>query len=132
MGFFDFLKPKPAGLLRYNLSSEREDQIRRSWQQVDELIKLGKPSQLRQAVIEADKLVDKALRDLVLGSTLGERLKSARDLFPREVYSGLWEAHKIRNSLVHEAGYEPPYYVCREAVGKFKEALLALRVNLVR
>ena len=131
MGLFDFLKPKkPAAIVRYNLTSEKEEAVKTGWAGVEELLVLGKPSQLKQAIIESDKIVDSVLRDLVLGVSMGERLKSARDLFPASVYNGLWEAHKVRNGLVHESSYNPPYYVCREAVGKFKEALLSLNIGL--
>ena len=133
MGLFDFLFSRPKktfGVVRHSLTSEKEASTRENWQKIEELLKLGKPSQLRQAVIEGDKIVDGVLRELVLGSTMGERLKSARDLFSREAYNRLWEAHKIRNSLVHEAGFEPPYYVCKEAVEKLRESLVALNIRL--
>lgn len=132
MGFFDLLRPrKLSGVVRHSLTSEREEGIRESWKKIEELLVLGKPSQLRQAVIEGDKIVDSVLKELVLGESMGARLKSARELFSsRDIYNGLWEAHKIRNSLVHEGSYEPPYYICREAVGKFKEALSSLNIRL--
>ena len=131
MGIFDFLKPKVIKpVIKYNLSSQEEEAVRSSWQKVEELLSLGKPSQLKQGVIESDKITDSVLRKLCYGSSMGERLKSARELFDRDVYNGLWEAHKVRNSLVHESSYDPPYYVCKEAIQKFKSALLALRIRL--
>lgn len=133
MWLFDWLKPKKlkyGQVLRYNLSSADEEQTRISWQKVEELLSLGKPSQLKQAVIEADKIVDYILTRLVTGTGLGDRLKAARDLFNRDVYNSLWEAHKVRNALVHESSYEPPYYVCKEAVNKFKEAILSLNIRI--
>ena len=133
MWLFDWLKPKGpkvGQVLRYNLSSVDEEQTRGQWQKVEELLSLGKPSQLKQAVIEADKIVDYILTRLVAGSSLGERMKSARDLFDGDVYNRLWEAHKVRNALVHESSYDPPYFVCKEAVNKFKEAVLSLNVRI--
>jgi len=131
MGLFDFLKPKVIKtVIKYNLSSSEEEAVRSRWQKVEELLSLGKPSQLKQGIIESDKIVDGVLRELCLGSSMGERLKSARELFNWDVYNGLWEAHKVRNSLVHESSYDPPYYICRETIQKFKSALLALRIRL--
>ena len=131
MGLFDFLKPKVIKtVIKYNLSSSEEEAVRSRWQKVEELSSLGKPSQLKQGIIESDKIVDGVLRELCLGSSMGERLKSARELFNWDVYNGLWEAHKVRNSLVHESSYDPPYYICRETIQKFKSALLALRIRL--
>ena len=131
MGLFDFLRQKVfKPVIKYNLSSQEEEAVRFNWQKVEELLSLGKPSQLKQGVIESDKIVDGVLRELCYGSSMGERLKSARELFDRDVYNALWEAHKVRNSLVHESSYDPPYYICREAIQKFKNALLALRIRL--
>ena len=131
MGLFDFLQAKVIKtVIKYNLSSSEEEAVRSRWQKVEELLSLGKPSQLKQGIIESDKIVDGVLRELCLGSSMGERLKSARELFNWDVYNGLWEAHKVRNSLVHESSYDPPYYICRETIQKFKSALLALRIRL--
>lgn len=131
MGLFDFLKPKVfKPIIKYNLSSEKEEALRSSWQKVEELLSLGKPSQLKQGVIESDKITDSVLKELCYGSSMGERLKSARELFDRDVYNGLWEAHKVRNSLVHESSYDPPHYICKEAIAKYKSALLALNIRL--
>ncbi len=133
MWLFDWLKPKNpkyGQVLKYNLSAADEEKTRIEWQKVEELLSLGKPSQLKQAVIGADKIVDYILTRLVTGSSLGERLKSARDLFERDVYNSLWEAHKVRNALVHESSYDPPYFVCKEVVNKFKEAILSLNIRI--
>jgi hypothetical protein len=53
------------------------------------------------AVINADKLVDEALkRNKFKGKTMGERLVSAQ----HEITDNdtIWFAHKLRNKLVHE------------------------------
>ena len=55
MGLFDFLFSRPKktfGVVRHSLTSEKEASTRENWQKIEELLKLGKPSQLRQAVIE--------------------------------------------------------------------------------
>ena len=98
---------------------------------VEELVKIGQSSQLRQAVIKADNVLDLALRRLTTGTAMGERLKNAREYFKNyAVYQGLWEAHKVRNALVHEADYEPTHYVVKGAVAKFKRGLEVLGVKL--
>jgi hypothetical protein len=53
------------------------------------------------AVIDADKLLDDALRRLKYkGKTMGERLVAAqRDMTDND---SVWYAHKLRNKLVHE------------------------------
>lgn len=129
MGILDFLKPRKLRVYRRSLGAGDALRIGRGWQKIEELVKLGKPSQMRQAIIEADKLLDYVLTQLSEGETMGERLKNARELFDRQTYDCLWQAHKVRNALVHEAGYEPTYYVAKEAIGNFKKALEALGIR---
>ncbi len=132
MGIFNFIFKKKHKRSKYrysklSLSPSDLRKIQNEWARIDELVKIGKPSQLRQAVIKADNLVDFALSRLASGTTVGERLKNARPYFKDyAVYQGLWEAHKVRNALVHEADYEPPHYVAKEAIGKFRQGLEAL------
>lgn len=62
---------------------------------------LGDKNSWPLAVINADKLVDEALkRRRYKGKTMGERLVSAqRDLSHND---SVWYGHKLRNKLVHE------------------------------
>lgn len=115
---------------RHGVSSDTSAKIQRDWANINNLLKGKSPSQLRQALITADKTMDNALRDIVDGQTMGERLKNARDKFDPLTYNKLWDAHKIRNNLVHEADYEPPYFVLEEAINKFKMGLLELHVKI--
>jgi len=53
------------------------------------------------AVIEADKLLDQALKKKgYKGETMGERLVSAKSILSKRQL--VWEAHKFRNQIVHE------------------------------
>ena len=115
---------------RYSVSQQTEDSIRSDWAKIDELLRLKSPSQLRQALIAADRSLDHALKDIFEGEAMGERLKNAKDRFEKNMYNKIWEAHKIRNNLVHEAGYEPPYYMLTNAVETFRTALRSLNVRI--
>lgn len=128
MGFFDFFQPK--FLSTKSLSTADEVKIKSDWQRVDELIKVGKPSALKEAVTKADKLLDFALSKLVDGQTLSERLKNAKAKFSPSVYDKVWQAHKVRNSLAHDVDYDPPHFITQEALSFFKEALIDLGVHL--
>lgn len=128
-----FKKKKRSGYQYRCLSLNSADirKIRDEWGRVEELVKIDQPSQLRQAVIKADNILDFALSKLTTGANVGERLKNARPYFKDyAVYQGLWEAHKVRNALVHEADYEPTHTVTKDAVAKFKQGLEALGANL--
>lgn len=62
-------------------------------------------AEVKDSLVELDKLLDFMLQSKrVSGSTLGERLKNAKNLFSKSDYNTLWSAHKLRNSLVHEVG----------------------------
>lgn len=128
MGIFDFLKPKILAVKR--ISPVDQAQIREQWRGIEELIKLGKPSTLKEAVVKADKLLDFALRSLVEGETLGERLKNSKDKFTRSGYDTVWKAHKVRNAMAHELSYDPPIFILKEALEDFRQALKELGLYL--
>jgi hypothetical protein len=113
-----------------HVSSETISKIKQAWQQVEAALLSKSPSQLKQALITADKSLDNALRDVVAGETMGERLKNAKDNFDRATYDRIWKAHKARNALVHEAGYDPTYYVLKEEIENLKKGLIALGVHV--
>lgn len=70
-----------------------------SWQKIH--IKAQNQETWPLAVIDADKLLDHALRKKNFsGSTMAERMVSAKDAFSRRQL--VWEAHKYRNQIVHE------------------------------
>jgi hypothetical protein len=94
------------------------------WREIDELIRLGKPSNNARAILEADKLLDHVLKGLrVPGLTMGDRLKASRKRFSPEVYDLAWQAHKVRNELVHNAEFEIMDYTAKDAIEKYKKAV---------
>jgi len=104
-------------------------EVRNGWGKVEEQVAFGKPSNLKTAVIEADKLLDFTLKKMYPTlSTTGERLKAAKTLFVGkwEVYDGLWFAHKIRNELVHNINFELPTSQVMDILNKFKAGLMEL------
>jgi hypothetical protein len=85
---------------------------------------------LRAAVSEADKLMDQALRQQGLpGETMGDRLKAAKGRFSSyDIYDGIWSAHKLRNALAHEVGFDLVPSQAKEALAQFERALKDLGV----
>lgn len=66
-----------------------------------ELEKNAKQTYSPYLIAEADKLLDKALKDLnIKGTTMAERMKTANKIFKEN--DAVWKAHKLRNKLVHE------------------------------
>ncbi len=129
MGFFSKLF-KISNIGRMTVSTQTKSRIQSDWNQIKILIDGGSPSQMRQALITADKALDNALRDVVAGETMGERLKSASNKFDKVTYDKIWRAHKMRNALVHESGYEPSYGMLKNAIEDLRKGLNKLGVNV--
>jgi len=126
--FLDFLFKK--NLKNKTISAVTRDKVSEDWKNVEMLLSQKSPSQLKQALILADRSLDNVLKDVVAGNSMGERLKNAQNMFDRDTYNKIWEAHKVRNSLVHESGFEPPYFVIRQSVESLKKGLQAIGINL--
>jgi hypothetical protein len=99
-------------------------QIAERWT-VIEAMAAGGGNGLRQAVSESDKLLDQALINAgAHGNSLGERLKSARSMFSSySIYDGAWKAHKLRNALAHEVGFDLVVSQAKEALRDFQRAI---------
>lgn len=72
------------------------------WEHVLELVNADRPGEWRQAIIEADIILDELVTKMgYRGDSLGEKLKSIE---PSDFLSlnAAWEAHKIRNKIAHE------------------------------
>lgn len=101
--------------------------IKSRWDEIERLTAAGGEMNLKMAVMEADKLLDHALKSMAIpGVTLGERLKFAAYKYPN--IRNVWNAHRLRNQLAHEASYylEPSF--ARKAIRDFKDALRLLNV----
>lgn len=108
----------------HGLTAATRKLAKEGWQQIEILMASRNPSSAKQAVLNADKILDAVLKDLVAGETLGERLKAAQNCFSGyDRYQKAWEAHKVRNSLAHEVTYDPPYYVCQQTIASYLEVL---------
>lgn len=113
-------------LRRPELHGVTREQILKRWEQIEHTSTQGVMG-AKLAIIEADKLLDHALRSMAMpGQTLGERLKSAAYRYPtiREV----WGAHRLRNQLVHDTSFEIGNRQARQALDDFKAALKVLNV----
>lgn len=116
--------------LSRSISRRTEELVVIEWRNINTLVSGRSPSQLRQALISADKTLDNVLRDLVDGETMGDRLKNSESKFDRYSYDKIWKAHKLRNTLVHESGFEPPHYVLTEAIEDLRRAVVSLGIRV--
>jgi len=86
------------------------------------LARVRTPDGMVLAVIDADKLLDEALkRRGFKGKTMGERLVSAqRSLNDNDA---VWYAHKLRNRLVHEPDIKLKKKEAQTALAGFRQGL---------
>jgi hypothetical protein len=106
-----------------NISIDRQF-VMAKWQEIDQLIVLGQPSNYQRAVLEADKLLDHLLKGhRAPGLTMGDRLKASEHRFSREAYNAAWNGHKVRNEIVHNAEYQMTNFIARAAIENFKKAI---------
>jgi hypothetical protein len=93
------------------------------WLKIEALLNSAEGRKL--AIIEADKLLDRALRERgYKGDSTGERLKSAGRRLGS--INRLWAAHKLRNQLVHETGLSLSEGQARQALQSFHRGLREL------
>lgn len=111
---------------RPELHGLSQEQIRVRWQEIETISQTGLMG-AKMAVVEADNLLDSALKSLMMpGETMGERLKFAGYKYPEIRH--VWTAHRLRNQVVHEATFELTIGQARAAIHDFKKALKTLNV----
>ena len=92
------------------------------WLGIENSVSRDNPASWQLAVLNADKLVDLALRERRFkGQTMGERMKSADKVWRNANH--VWGAHKIRNQLAHETDVHLNYETTLRTLTAFKQAL---------
>ena len=82
-------------------ASERENASPR-WQHIEALSAGGNPSEWREAIIEADIMLDDMLsRQGYAGDGVGEKLMQV-ERADFGTLNDAWEAHKVRNQVAHQ------------------------------
>ena len=72
------------------------------WKRIQELAAGVSPSEWREAIIEADIMLNDMLtRQGYAGESIGEKLRSVEPA-DFDTLSDAWEAHKVRNQIAHE------------------------------
>ena len=84
------------------VSPESQGGVSSRWQHIESLAGGTSMSEWREAIIEADIMLDDMLtRDGYVGAGVGEKLKAA-DPENFHTLQDAWEAHKVRNQIAHE------------------------------
>ena len=90
--------------------------------EIENHLKQDNPASYIMAIINGDKLLDKALIEMgIPGKTMGDRLKRVGDRFSN--LNAVWRAHKLRNAIAHESDFEIGYKQAYNALQVYKQAL---------
>lgn len=98
------------------------DRYRSSWLKIERQLVKDQESSYHLVVLNADKLLDQALRQRgMAGNTMGERMKAAQSIWSNA--NNVWAAHKMRNRIAHEPDVRVAYDDTRRALAAYKQAL---------
>lgn len=99
-----------------------QEKYQTKWLKIEHDLNKDEPATYHMVILEADKLLDKALTELgIQGAGLGERLKKSGDMFTS--INSVWHAHKLRNQIAHEENFSVNYNQAIRALTSFKQAL---------
>lgn len=101
------------------------------WKEIQRLVTTGKIPEMKMALIQADKMIDNLLKEKIDGETMGDRLIKGKEIFKSQTYNQVWSAHKVRNSMVHESGFNPPASVLKRSIADLKKGAKELGVPLL-
>jgi|AntRauTorcE11897_2_1112592.scaffolds.fasta_scaffold00242_9 hypothetical protein len=109
----------------HNQPKLNKELVRSRWKKVIKFAKEGEAGR-QQAIVEGDKLVDYVLRQYkISGDTMADRMRSAESMIPN--YNQLWEAHKLRNKLVHEQNVKLMSKDINRSLKTYQETLKGLK-----
>lgn len=98
------------------------------WAEIENNIESENSADWKMAIIEADSIIDSIIQRIGYdGENLGERLKNIEPS-DFENLQNIWEAHKVRNRIAHEAErFELTKEEAKAALEKYKKALRELK-----
>ena len=98
------------------------DKYQAAWLTIQHSLEQHNAASWQLAVMNADKLLDQALRERhVRGKTMGERMKAADKQWHNA--NQLWAAHKVRNQLAHETNATITYDTAVRSLAAFRQGL---------
>lgn len=99
-----------------------QNKFRSRWMAIESQLKRDDTHSYTVCILDADKLLDQALRDRGLaGKTMGERMKQCQGKWTNG--NGVWAAHKLRNRLAHETDARVDYDRAKQALIAYKQGL---------
>lgn len=98
------------------------DWYRSEWMKIEGQLQQSDEHMLQMAVLNADKLLDKALQERAIGGeNMGARMKQMQGKWTDA--NAVWSAHKLRNRIAHESNVKVDRSSARRALAGFKRGL---------
>lgn len=102
--------------------------LKARWEEVKRHVSSFREGEWKFAIVEADKLVNDVLESAGFeGETIGEKLKAITSEQLQSINS-LWDAHKLRNLVVHDANFKVRHTEIRRAIEQYEKSLKELQV----
>jgi hypothetical protein len=112
-------------LTRRRRSGLNVEKYRSDWLKIDNSLDNSNPMTFQMAILNADKLLDRALKDIgAPGDTMGDRLKVSSSRFSD--INQVWTVHKLRNRIAHETDIKINLIVAKKAMYTYKKSLKEL------
>ena len=111
-------------VMRYmpHSSGLNREQYQSKWLEIERQLDMTNSSSRYMAILNADKLLDQALKDSgARGDTMGQRLKARQGAWSNA--NAVWSAHKMRNQIAHEEQVTLNETSVRRSLASFKQAL---------
>ncbi|MBI5140084.1 MAG: hypothetical protein HZA94_01385 [Candidatus Vogelbacteria bacterium] len=122
-------RQREAFLNLFKVAVEPGSENEKGWEDITGHLESENEAQWKLAIIDADKVLEDALKRAgYLGVGVGELLKDAEGKHGFRSLQEAWEAHKVRNRIAHEAGFELTKREARRAVELYKQAIDSLLV----
>ena len=110
-------KTEPA----YQETAVGDPALAHRWENVVAHIDSHNQSDWKQAIIEADMILDDILTGMgYRGESVGEKLKrvATGDM---QSLNEAWEAHKVRNQIAHEAGFTLGHHEAKATINMYRK-----------
>lgn len=91
------------------------------WTYITQLIESGQKSDWRQAIIEADIMLDELLDRLGYhGESLGEKLRAVNQAH-FQTLNNAWDAHRVRNEIAHQgSSYDLTEHLAHRTIANYE------------
>jgi len=98
------------------------------WSKILRRVKTDTPSEVKLAIIEADRILEDVLERMgYSGKSTGERLERLSTDYVSNI-DQLWEAHRLRNNIVHDPNYRLSFSQSKKAITAYGQAFKELEV----